>query len=138
MDRNTYARAWYHANKTKINARRRRPKTEAEKEYMRQWRGEHTEQFHVAMRAWGQRRRGHKTAMNAIRKQHIARATPHWLTKGHWTEIIGWYDEAHITGMHVDHIVPLRGKTVCGLHVPWNLQLLSPIDNLSKGNKLNV
>lgn len=62
-------------------------------------------------------------------------ATPDWLTKEHLAEITSFYVNCP-DGFHVDHIVPLRGKNVRGLHVPWNLQYLDASSNMRKSNRL--
>ena len=66
-------------------------------------------------------------------------AQPSWLTAEQKAEIRAFYREAASRPdgpWHVDHIVPLRGATVCGLHVPWNLRIISAHENLSKGSAL--
>jgi len=67
-------------------------------------------------------------------------ATPDWLTNKHHLQIEGFYllakeMEKQLNDKYeVDHIVPLKGKTVSGLHVPWNLQILTKKENCSKNN----
>jgi 5-methylcytosine-specific restriction endonuclease McrA len=69
------------------------------------------------------------------------KAVPKWLTQEHVEAIRLMYQEAkrltRETGipMVVDHIVPLRGKNVCGLHIPSNLQIITKQANAQKGNK---
>lgn len=93
------------------------------------------------VRKWKKTNRAAVAAANAIRRANRTKRTPKWLTKDQKRAMRKLYDEAarltRVTGVkwHVDHIVPLMGQTVCGLHVPWNLQLLTAAENSSKGNR---
>jgi len=91
--------------------------------------------------AWVAENRGKSNAIKKAYKLAKARACPAWLTEDeHWM-MYEAYELAHLRSeslgyvWHVDHIVPLRGKTVSGLHVPWNLQVIPGVDNMSKSNK---
>ena len=68
----------------------------------------------------------------SLRRSGVGQATPAWADKA---AIKAIYVEARALGMHVDHIIPIKGKTVSGLHVPANLQLLSRKENQKKGNR---
>jgi 5-methylcytosine-specific restriction endonuclease McrA len=80
--------------------------------------------------------------MTSMRRRRFRDATPKWLTDVQKMEIRLKYrlaiELSRATGERhaVDHIIPLHGETVCGLHVPWNLQVLTQKDNLLKYNKL--
>jgi hypothetical protein len=70
--------------------------------------------------------------------QKLVRATPSWSDLENIRKI---YDEAERLknlghDVHVDHIVPIKAKEACGLHVSWNLMIVKAQDNLSKGNKM--
>lgn len=56
-----------------------------------------------------------------------------------WADIssIDAFSRACPNGHHIDHILPLKGKIVCGLHVLENLQYLPAQENLSKKNKID-
>lgn len=94
---------------------------------------------HYALRAsnWKKANRWRGADYAAKRRATKLQATPHWLTSEQLLEIETIY-RLRPVGYHVDHIIPLMGKNVCGLHVPWNLQYLTAKANQVKSNKLTV
>jgi hypothetical protein len=125
-----YAKCYSEANKLKI--------TNQKKEYRKTNKTAYT----LYQRSYRLTNKARLAAITAKRRAAKLQATPSWLTKEEFVQIEEMYECAVAfklyTGeeYHVDHIVPLQGKNVCGLHVPWNLQLLSAHENKSKSNKL--
>lgn len=91
------------------------------------------------MRAEG-RGNGYAAARRALK----LKATPPWLTDEHHAAIAAIFAEARTlqkeTGVpyHVDHIIPLKGRSACGLHVPWNLRPLPGSENVAKNNRFDL
>jgi hypothetical protein len=77
-------------------------------------------------------------AIGSFRRARLRSATPPWITRQMREEIKDLHAEAERreqeTGIQfdVDHIVPLDGKIICGLHVPWNLRVITHSDNISR------
>jgi hypothetical protein len=92
--------------------------------------------------AWKDRNPLEVKASTKHRRDKHKQATPKWLSLEQKAEIRKIYIDAmtvsKVTKVPyvVDHIIPLRGQDVCGLHVPWNLQIMSREENLKKSNKL--
>tara|TARA_R110000868_G_scaffold95713_7_gene263090 strand:+ start:86 stop:655 length:570 start_codon:yes stop_codon:yes gene_type:complete len=72
----------------------------------------------------------------------VRRATPSWISAIEAAQMQEFYDIAKARSMQtgeryeVDHIIPLGGFMVSGLHVPWNLQIIREEENLAKGTRI--
>ena len=92
--------------------------------------------------AWKKENPVQVLADNKVRRRKHRTATPPWITRRQKSEIRALYQSAilssKITGEKyvVDHIYPLRSEVVCGLHVPWNLRIITQAENLVKSNSL--
>jgi len=116
----------------------------AHKENAKRYQAENWERRKAYWRAWTKKNPGKANAHTAARYAARTRAVPPWLTKQHRKEIREIYELAKDLQwlskepLHVDHIEPLRGKISCGLHVPWNLQIIPASKNLAKSNSLGA
>ena len=120
-------RRYYEKNKEAVKARANaRPKEEVN-QYKKKYKQENPELY---------------KALVSVRKRRHRNATPAWITAEQKLAMREMYLQAQkltkITGERyvVDHIIPLISPDVCGLHVPWNLRVITQEENLKKSNKL--
>ncbi len=134
--------------------RSEKPKSEASKAAGRRYYEKNKEAVKARANARPiEERKRHKTAykeknpdlykaLTSVRKRRHRKASPRWLTKEQKLAIRQLYLQAmeltNLTGERyvVDHIIPLISDEVCGLHVPWNLRVITQEENLRKSNKL--
>lgn len=86
-----------------------------------------------------QENKGKINAQSAGRKKRIKLATPKWADKKAIEMVYKKAAEmSAVSGksFHVDHIYPIISNFLCGLHVPWNLQIISASANCSKRNQI--
>jgi len=118
---------YYENNKDTVKARAAARPAEEKRRHKKRYHDENPEQ---------------RKATTSVRRRRFRSATPPWLTKEQKAAIKQLYIEAQrltkLTGERyvVDHIVPLISDEVCGLHVPWNLRVITQDENLVKSNKL--
>lgn len=119
-------RAWCIANKEHIKIRNR-IRREIKKEQIKN-------------RVYEAANRGKLNAKEAKRRAKKLHATPPWLTEEHFKQIKNIYELAKKLEdffgfpMEVDHEIPLQGENICGLHVPWNLLIMTREENNRKSN----
>ena len=119
-------RRYYERNKSMVIARANARTAEEKKQYKEKYKKENPDRY--------------KT-LTSLRRRRFRNATPPWLTYLQKNEIRQLYMIAvtmtKTTGERyvVDHIVPLHGQDVCGLHVPWNMRVITQDENLKKSNK---
>jgi hypothetical protein len=136
-----FKRNWARENREVLDlwVRNNRDRSNAIK---KKWRDANPDKTPLATKAWRKANPGKDGHYVAKRRSKLKHAIPPWLTPQHIEEIKSFYKLAKELQwlseepLHVDHIVPLQGKNVCGLHVPWNLQILPRKENMRKGNRI--
>lgn len=118
---------YYEANKADVIAKAKSTPNALKNAYRQRWKAENQLQV---------------LADNKVRRRKHRAATPAWITRKQKSEMRAIYQIAitmtKTTGEKyvVDHIWPLRSDFVCGLHVPWNLRVITQAENLAKSNTL--
>lgn len=126
--------------KAQLKIYRQQPKA---REYQIQYQKQYatTDKYKEQKRAYRENNAAKWTAKTRKYQSARLKRTPAWLTEDDLWMMEQAYDIAkertRVFGFpwHVDHVIPLQGKLVSGLHVPHNMQVIPATDNCSKSNK---
>jgi hypothetical protein len=131
------ASEWAKENRERLNkkqAERRQANPDAARAVDLRYKRKHKAKRAVAHAEWARRNADKRRASTAKRKAAKLRATPAWAKRDAIAAI--YADAVSRPGRwHVDHIIPLQGETVSGLHCEANLQVLPGADNEGKRNR---
>jgi hypothetical protein len=106
------------------------------------WQKNNVERVKNNVKLYQKQNRAKFNSLQSKRRAMQTNATPKWLTFEQLNQIeefyrlaqeLRWLSEENL---EVDHIIPLQSKNVCGLHVPWNLQILPASLNRTKSNRV--
>ena len=130
-------------NKT-VQARFRSQNPEKEKAAQARYYAKNKEKVGEIVARWADKNPEKVAAIGANYRAQKRNATPSWLTDEHRAEIERHYRLAKLLNRlfctpgawHVDHIAPLVNDDISGLHVPWNLRVITAKENQSKSNSL--
>ena len=141
-----YDKRWAEENRERSNSikkawKERNP--DADKEYYlnnlervrvqtREYYERNAETIRSKTKEWRKANPHHASALAGKRANSVRRATPAWADKEKMRAI---YQQAREQGLEVDHVIPIQGTTVSGLHVEHNLQIVTRQENRQKGNR---
>jgi len=139
-ERRAKQRAYVAANPEKLATWRKQHyqnSAEKRKANAREWYVNNPDRARASRKAWAEANKGLVAAHKAARKKAVKQATPLWVDMRAIELVYERAADLKDKGedVHVDHIVPIKSAIVCGLHVPWNLQILPAVVNIRKSNR---